>query len=183
MEVRATAKFIRVQPRKVRLVASEIKGKAAVSSAHALAFHPSKGAFMLRKVLVSAIANAMENHKIQPEALRVSTIMVDEGPKLRRVTQKSMGRGARIVKKMSHITVVLEDDQVTSKQKPTGTKAKARPKFDAPKKAAKPAKAEAAAVEEAPAAPAEEEVTETPAVEESPATETTAEEAGEKSEE
>jgi len=156
MEVRAVAKFVRVQPRKVRLVAAEVKGKPAVHAAHQLRFHPSKGAAMLRKVLVSAIANAVENQGAQPEALRISTISVDEGPRIKRITQRAQGRANRIIKKTSHITVVVEDYEPAANIKPHGTKAKPRPKFDAPKKGKKTeAKAEAP----------KEEVVETPAEE------------------
>lgn len=135
MEAKATAKYIRVQPRKVRIVAAEVKGKPAIAAANTLQFHPSKGAFHLRKVLVSAIANAETNLGVPGNVLKISYIMVDEGPRLKRVTQKAMGRGARIVKKTSHITVVLSELEAGKDIKPHGTKAKARPKFEAPKKA------------------------------------------------
>lgn len=116
-------------------------------SAHRLRFHPSKGAFVLRKVLVSAISNAIENNGAIAENLRIARIQVDEGPRLKRIEQRAMGRGNRILKRMSHITVVVEDYQPADKVKPHGTKAKARPKFDAPKKGKKQADkaAEAAA--------------------------------------
>lgn len=150
MEVRAIAKFVRVQPRKVRLVANEVKGKPAVMSAHVLGFHPSKGAYALRKVLVSAIANAAENHGIAGENLRIAEIRVDEGPRLKRIEQRAMGRGNRIQKRMSHITVVVEDYDPAAPVKPHGTKAKSRPKFDAPKKGKKTEAKVAAPAEETP---------------------------------
>lgn len=151
MEVRAIAKYVRVQPRKVRIIAREVKGEPAIMSAHKLRFHPSKGAFALRKVLVSAIANASENHGVSPEALRIKSINIDEGPRIKRMTQKAMGRGARIIKKTSHITVIVEDYVPTPPSQKPGPNSKPRPKFEAPKKAkaAKPAKAEV--VEETPA--------------------------------
>lgn len=147
MEVTATAKYIRVQPRKVRIVAREVVGKPAVMSAHVLNFHPSKSAFLLRKVLVSAMANAAENHSIGANELKIARITVDEGPKIKRMTQKAQGRGARIIKKTSHITVVVEQYTPAADIKPHGTKAKARPKFEAPKKA-KAVKVEEKVVEE-----------------------------------
>jgi len=161
MEVRAVAKFIRVQPRKVRIVAAEVKGQPAIMSAHKLRFHPSKGARLLRKVLVSAIANAQENYSIPGEALRIARIQIDEGPTLKRITQRAQGRANRINKKMSHITVILEDYEPSGEVKPHGTMAKARPKFEAPKKSVKKA-AEAIAKAAEDAAPAEvkEDVTE-----------------------
>jgi len=173
MEVKAVAKFIRVQPRKVRIVAREIKGRPAIESAHMLRFHPSKGAFLLRKVLVSAIANAQENHGVSGDMLKVSRINIDEGPVLKRISQRSMGRGNRLNKKMSHITVILEDYEPEEAVKAHGTKVKARPKFDAPKKAAKKKEAAAAAAE-APAVDVADEVIEVAAAEEA-ATEVEAE--------
>lgn len=153
MEVRAVAKYIKVQPRKVRIVADEVRGVPAQRAADVLRFHPSKGAFHLRKVIVSAMANAQENHSVSPENLRIATIMVDEGPKMKRITARSMGRANRILKKTSHITVVVEEFEPEGKVKAHGTKAKARPKFDAPKpaKRAKGEKPEAV-VEPAPVA-------------------------------
>lgn len=158
MEVQAVAKYIRVQPRKVRIVADEIKGKSAHDASAKLRFHPSKGARMLRKVIDSAVANAEANNGLNGGSLRIRTIMVDEGPKIKRMTQKAMGRGARIIKKTSHITVILEDFEQKAPQKPHGTKAKPRPKFEAPKKA-KAAKKEEV-IEETPVVEATEEVTE-----------------------
>ncbi|MBL8066084.1 MAG: 50S ribosomal protein L22 [Chthonomonadaceae bacterium] len=133
MEVRAVAKYIRVQPRKVRIVADEVRGVPAQRAADVLRFHPSKGAFHLRKVVISAMANAQENLNLSPENLRIATIMVDEGPKMKRITARSMGRANRILKKTSHITVVVEEFQPEATVKPHGTKAKARPKFETPK--------------------------------------------------
>jgi len=161
MEVRAVGKYVRVQPRKVRIIADEIRGKDAVHSAALLRFHPSKSAKALRKVLVSAIANAGENHKIAPEDLKIATIMVDEGPRLKRMRARAQGRGNRIIKKTSHITVVVEDVEPTARVRPHGTKAKPRPKLATPvgrKKGAAPAP-------KATTAPEPEVIEETPVVE------------------
>jgi large subunit ribosomal protein L22 len=137
----------------VRIVADEVRGEPAQKAADVLRFHPSKGAFHLRKVINSAIANAQENNGVSPENLRIATIMVDEGPRMKRILPRSMGRANRILKKTSHITVIVEEFEPGAKVKPHGTKAKSRPKFEAPK--AK--KAKAAPVEEA-VAPVEEAV-------------------------
>ena len=176
MEVRAVAKYVKVQPRKVRLVAKEVGGKPAEYSAHLLRYHRSKGADELRNVLISAMANARENHGIDPENLRISNIMVDEGPTMKRMRARAMGRGNRINKKTSHITVVVEEFEPAAAVKPHGTKAKPRPTFAAPKaKGKKKAdeKVEAAApvaeeVLEETAAPVEEPVVEEVVVEETP---------------
>ena len=147
MEVRAVAKYIRVQPRKVRLVAREVRGAPAALAAHKLRFHPSKGAKALHKVLVSAMANAQENHGISPDLLRISNIAVDEGPHMKRMQARAMGRGNRILKKTSHITVTVEDYDGEQTVKPHGTKAKPRPTLAGKrgKKGSAPAAPEAAA--------------------------------------
>jgi large subunit ribosomal protein L22 len=147
MEVSATAKYIRVQPRKVRIIADEVRGKNAGHAAALLHHHTSKGAASLRKVLISAVANAVENHGLAPETLKIAAIMVDEGPRLKRMTAKAMGRGARILKKTSHITVVVEDAEAPEAVRPHGAKPKARPTFAT--KPGRPVKA-AAAVDESP---------------------------------
>jgi large subunit ribosomal protein L22 len=178
MEVRATAKYVKVQPRKVRILADKLRGRPANYSSALLRYHPSKGAECLRKVLESAMANALENHQLSRDSLRISTIVVDEGPVQKRMRARAMGRGYRILKKTSHITVVVEDFEAPVKTK-AKSKAKPRPTFGAPakkgkgKKAAEP-KAEASALEETPIVDAAEEpVVETAA--EEPAVEPAAE--------
>ncbi len=141
MEVRAIAKYVRVQPRKVRIVADEVRGKSATHTVAVLRYHPSKSAKALRKVLLSAMANAAENHGLSPEDLNISQIMIDEGPRLKRMRARAMGRGNRIIKKTSHITVVVEDVERKAAVKPHGTKAKPRPTFAAPAPKAKKGKA------------------------------------------
>lgn len=162
MQVSATAKYIKVQPRKVRIVADEVRGKNAVRMVHVLNFHPSKSATALRKVLISAMANASENHGISPDRLKVAEIQVNEGPHTKRIIARAMGRANRILKKTSHITVVVEEADEAAAVKPHGTKAKARPSFDKPK-GKMPAKAAAKEAEaKTEEAPVEETVEETP---------------------
>jgi len=166
MEVKATAKYVKVQPRKVRIIADKLRGRPAAYSAALLQYHPSKSAKCLQKVLESAMANAEENHQIQKGNLRISAIVVDEGPVQKRMRARAMGRGFRILKKTSHITVVVEEFEPVVKTK-TKSKAKPRPTFAAPTKKGKGKKAEepsakAAATEEV---VAEEVVAEEPAVE------------------
>lgn len=134
MEVKAIAKYVRVQPRKVRIIADEVRGSSATYVASQLRYHTSKSAHALHKVLISAMANAQENHGVSPDRLRISTITVDEGPRLKRMRARAMGRGARILKKTSHITVVVSDDLDTTVVKPHGTKPKPRPTLGAPKR-------------------------------------------------
>lgn len=152
MEVRAVAKYVRVQPRKVRQVAREVRGKSAMPAANVLRFHPSKGAFVLHKVLMSAIANAEANHGLDGTTLQIKEIRVDEGPRMKRIQARAMGRANRIVKRTSHITVVVEDVDREAEVKDHGTKAKARPSF-----AKSGGKKKAAAKKEAAAEPVAEE--------------------------
>lgn len=175
MEVRAVAKYVRVQPRKVRIIADEIRGKSATYAVHLLRYHPSKSAAMLRKVLVSAIANAMENNNMAPESLKIATITVDEGPRTKRIQARAMGRANRIVKKTSHITVGVEEMEAKPLQKTHGTKPKPRPTLAAPAPK-KSSKKKAEDVVEA-TAPVEETVVEETVVEETPVAEETVTEA------
>lgn len=163
MEVSATAKYVRVQPRKVRIVADEINGMPAAFAIHKLRYHTSKGAFFLRRVLTSAIANAAENNNLGVDGLKIARIEVNEGPRLKRIQARSMGRANRIVKKTSHITVVVEEYEPKADVKPHGTKAKPRPTFGPVKAVKKKAEAKVE-VEEVVVAPMVEEtvVEETP---------------------
>lgn len=147
MEVKALARGVRVQPRKVRIIAAEVRGKSATHAVHLLRYHSSKGARELRKVLMSAIANAQENNNLSPETLEIAAIVVDEGPRLKRLRARAMGRANRIIKKSSHITVVVKDVEPSALVKAHGTKAKARPKFGAPPKGKKTKVETPAAVE------------------------------------
>ena len=160
MEVSATAKYVRVQPRKVRIIADQVRGKQALHTAALLRYHPSKSAKALHKVLLSAMANAQENHRLSPDSLKISTIMVDEGPRLKRMQARAMGRGNRIIKKTSHITVVVEDQERTPTVRAHGTKAKPRPTFAAPAKGRKKGGAKAAPAAAGPVEVIEEPTTE-----------------------
>lgn len=181
MEVKAVAKYVKVQPRKVRLVAREVRGKSAAQMAAVLRFHPSKGAFVLRKVLISAMANAEANHGMDARTLRIAEIRIDEGPKQKRIQARAMGRANRIFKRTSHITVVVAEGAEETPVTVAGTQPKARPSLAVSAKGKKKAKPD----ESAPAAPVAEEAAEdvvekpTEAVEAEPvASESGAQEAG-----
>jgi large subunit ribosomal protein L22 len=105
MEVAAKLKFARISPQKCRLVADTVRGQAVAQALQTLAFSPKKGARIVKKVLESAIANAEHNHGADIDELKVSAIFVDEAPTLRRFTARAKGRGNRINKRNSHITV------------------------------------------------------------------------------
>jgi large subunit ribosomal protein L22 len=109
MEARARAKFVRISPTKVRKVAQAIKGKPVEDALSALGFMPQRAAKILGKVIRSAVANADQKRDMDVDSLSISTIAVDQGPVLKRFRARAMGRGARILKRTSHITVVLAE--------------------------------------------------------------------------
>ena len=110
MECRATARYIRISPQKVRLVVDTIRGRSVAEALSALDYSPKAAARPVRKVLKSAMANAENNHKVdQVEEMRVVKAHVDGGPSLKRWRPRAMGRAARILKRTSHITIVLTD--------------------------------------------------------------------------
>jgi large subunit ribosomal protein L22 len=106
--MRAVAKYVRIAPRKARLVADEIRGKSYPEAVSLLAFTNKRAAGILGDVLKSAAANAEHNMDADPEELRVRTIKVDEGPTIKRYRPRAMGRATMIRKRTSHITVELE---------------------------------------------------------------------------
>jgi large subunit ribosomal protein L22 len=109
METAAKLRFARISPQKTRLVADQIRGLPVERALQQLAFSPKKGAGIVKKVLESAIANAEHNDGADIDELRVSTIQVDEGPILKRMRARAKGRANRILKRTSHITVVVAE--------------------------------------------------------------------------
>jgi len=109
MESKALAREIRISPQKARLIADLIRGKDVASAISTLRFMPKKGARILRKVVEAALANAGQNEAIDVDTLYVKKIFVDGGPMLKRMMPRAQGRGARILKRTSHITVVLDE--------------------------------------------------------------------------
>jgi large subunit ribosomal protein L22 len=110
MQVAATLRFARVSPQKCRLVADTIRGKSVDDALRTLTFMPKKSARIVKKVLESAIANAEHNHGADIDELKVSTVMVDDAPMFRRFRARAKGRGARILKRNSHITIRVGDE-------------------------------------------------------------------------
>ena len=108
MEARAVARYIRVSPRKARVVIDLIRGKAVGEADAILRFSPRAAAEIVGKVLNSAVANAEKNLKIKPETLFVSEAYVNEGPTLKRIRPRAMGRAFKIRKRTSHITIVVK---------------------------------------------------------------------------
>ncbi|AHF09109.1 MAG: 50S ribosomal protein L22 [Dehalobacter sp. 4CP] len=109
METKAVAKFIRISPRKVRLVVDLIRGKKVEEAMAILKFTPNISAEPVGKVLKSAVANAEHNLEMSPDDLYVTKVFVDQGPTLKRIMPRAQGRADRIRKRTSHITVVVGD--------------------------------------------------------------------------
>lgn len=105
MQAKATSKFERTAPNKLRQVAGQIRGLPVEQARRLLQVSPKDAAVPLRKTLDSAVANAEHNHDLDPDELVVAEIMVNEGPTLRRFRPRAMGRATRIRKRTSHLTV------------------------------------------------------------------------------
>ena len=106
--MKAKAKFVRIAPRKARLVADEIRGKSVPEAGALLRFTNKRAAKIVGEVLNSAAANAEHNDDADPYELRVKTIKVDEGPTIKRYRPRAMGRATMIRKRTSHISIELE---------------------------------------------------------------------------
>ncbi|GLR25563.1 MULTISPECIES: 50S ribosomal protein L22 [Limnobacter] len=107
METRAVLKGVRLSAQKGRMVADLVRGKKVDQALNILAFSPQKGAFIVKKVLESAIANAEHNDGADVDELKVKTIYVEEGPVLKRFTARAKGRGNRILKQTCHVYVTV----------------------------------------------------------------------------
>lgn len=108
MEVTARLRFVRVGPRKARLVADLIRGKGSGEAVNILRFTKKAAAKIVGKVLKSAIANATQK-KIDVDRLYVKKITVDEGPMMKRFMPRALGRATMIRKKTSHIQIILDE--------------------------------------------------------------------------
>jgi large subunit ribosomal protein L22 len=107
MEAKAVARFVRVSPRKVRLIMDEIRGKRVEEALRWLSYSPQKGSALLKKLLDSAVANATASSEVDVDTLVVKRIFADEGPAWKRFRPRAQGRATRIRKKTSHLTVIL----------------------------------------------------------------------------
>jgi len=110
MESRAMLKYARVSPRKVRLVVDMIRGKEVGTALNTLKFTNKKMAPVVAKMVRSAVANAEVKGVKDPDKLYVKDTFVNEGPTIKRFMPRAMGRATKILKRTSHITVVLSDD-------------------------------------------------------------------------
>ena len=111
MRVSATAKYLRGSTRKARLVTTAIKGKPVEEAAALLRFMPQNAARDVARVLKSATANAENNHNLSAEDLVVMDAIADEGPTIKRWRPRAQGRAFPIHKPMTHITIVVADQE------------------------------------------------------------------------
>ncbi|BDD86137.1 50S ribosomal protein L22 [Desulfofustis limnaeus] len=109
MEARAVGKYIRISPQKARLVADVVRGMNVDKAITTLRFMPKKGAAIIRQVIESAVANATQDDRVDVDNLFIKKIDIDGGPSLKRIMPRAQGRATRIIKRTSHITVVLDE--------------------------------------------------------------------------
>jgi len=107
MEAKSIARYVRISPRKARLVIDLIRGKSVEEAFSILRFTPRAASPIIEKVLASAVANAEHNHNLDTTRLVVKKAYVNEGPTLKRYMPRAMGRASKINKRTSHITVVV----------------------------------------------------------------------------
>jgi large subunit ribosomal protein L22 len=110
MEVRSIYRYARISPFKVREVTREIQGLAVSAALDLLAFTPKKAAVLINKTLKSAVANAENNANLKVDGLVVKEAVVGEGPTMKRMMARARGSGSRILKRTSHIRIVLSDE-------------------------------------------------------------------------
>ncbi|HLE78101.1 MAG TPA: 50S ribosomal protein L22 [bacterium] len=111
MEARAVAKYVRISPLKVRQVTAMIAGRPVTEAQAVLRFAPSRSAQAVAKVLNSAVANAENNYELNRDDLIVSRAVVDKGPSTKRLQTRARGRADVIIKRSSHITVVVAEKE------------------------------------------------------------------------
>ena len=109
MEAKAVAKYVRIAPRKVRVVMDLIRGKSVADAFAILKFTPKVGAEAIEKVLKGAVANAENNFDMNVDNLYVSSCYVDQGPTMKRIHPRSRGQAFKILKRSSHITVAVDE--------------------------------------------------------------------------
>jgi large subunit ribosomal protein L22 len=110
-EIRAVARYVRISPQKVRRLIHCVKGETVENGLNQLSFMPQKGARLIKKTLESAVANA-EEKDMDVDLLVIKNILVDQGPTMKRFKPRARGRATRILKRSSHITVILEQQAV-----------------------------------------------------------------------
>jgi len=109
--VRASSRYVRVAPRKARLIADQVRGMHIEQARALLEFSPRGAAKDIQKLIDSAAANAENNHDLVADEMKITEITVDEGPTLKRYQPRALGRASRINKRTSHIAVALSPDE------------------------------------------------------------------------
>jgi large subunit ribosomal protein L22 len=112
VEVKAVLKYVRISPQKVRKLIGAVKGQPVEAGLNILTFMPQKAAGIVEKVIRSALANADQNPDIDVDSLVIRNIVADQGPTLKRFRARARGRGTRILKRSSHITVILAEESL-----------------------------------------------------------------------
>ncbi len=153
MDIKAHAKFVRISPRKVRLVTGLVKGMTVPHALVQLKMTTKRSAPVVKKLIESAMANARHNFKVDPEALVISEALVNQGPTMKRWRPRAMGRAAKIRKRTSHISITLSDMKGDAKPvEKTEAVKEEKPKVEAKKDAAEAPKKPEKKQEEAKAA-------------------------------
>ena len=109
MEARATGKYLRISPQKVRCIVPSVKGQQVETGLNQLKFMPQKASGIVEKIVRSAVANADQQGEMDVDALKIKNIIVNEGPMLKRFRARARGRATRILKRTSHITVIVAE--------------------------------------------------------------------------
>jgi large subunit ribosomal protein L22 len=135
MEVRSVYKYARISPFKAREVTREIQGLPVSAALDLLAFTPKKAAFLINKTLKSAIANAENNANLKPDGLVVKEAIVGEGPTFKRIMARARGSASRILKRTSHIRIVLTDEIKVETRETRKAKKKAEQRAEKKKEA------------------------------------------------
>jgi large subunit ribosomal protein L22 len=112
MEAKAVLKYVRISPLKVRRLTGAVKGQPVEKALDILKFMPQKAAAIVAKIMRSAVSNAEQNSSLDIDDLIVRNVIVDQGPVLKRFKARARGRGTRILKRTSHITVILAEETV-----------------------------------------------------------------------
>ncbi len=121
MQVHASAKFVRISPKKARPLVKALRGAKTDTALNQLRFDASKSSQILYKLIASAVQNAINNYNLKPDNLKIKALTVNTGPTQRRYWFRSHGRADRLLKRSSHFAVVLEEVRPTLVKKPVAT--------------------------------------------------------------
>jgi large subunit ribosomal protein L22 len=144
MEVRATYKYAKISPFKAREITREIQGLPVSAALDLVAYSPKKAALLINKTLKSAVANAENNANLKVDGLVVKEAIVGEGPTMKRMMARARGSGSRILKRSSHIRIVLTDEiKIETRETRKAAQKAAKKKSSESKTEGEPAKAKA----------------------------------------